>query len=64
MTYAFLEMNLHRISLRVFSFNHRAVHLYEKLGFKHEGTTRQYLFRNGNWHDLLHKGILQSEFLG
>ncbi|GIN86115.1 acetyltransferase [Heyndrickxia sporothermodurans] len=60
--YAFLEMNLHRVSLRVFSFNNRAIKLYEKLGFKHEGTSRQSLFRNGTWHDIIHMGILQNEW--
>ncbi len=34
--YAFLELNLHRVFLRVFSFNGRAIKLYEKLGFQHE----------------------------
>lgn len=60
--YAFLEMNLHRVSLRVFSFNEKAIRLYEKIGFKHEGTSRQCLFRNGRWHDIIHMGILHDEY--
>ncbi|TCS93456.1 GNAT family N-acetyltransferase [Hazenella coriacea] len=61
--YAFLEMNLNRVSLRVFSFNKKAINLYEKLGFKHEGTSRQCLFRRGVWHDIVHMGLLQNEYL-
>ncbi|MGX4667928.1 GNAT family N-acetyltransferase [Cerasibacillus sp. JNUCC 74] len=61
--YAFLEMNLHRVSLRVFSFNERALHLYNKMGFKQEGVSRQALFRNGKWHDIIHMGILEREYL-
>ncbi|MGN7384413.1 MULTISPECIES: GNAT family N-acetyltransferase [unclassified Paenibacillus] len=61
--YAFLEMNLHRVSLRVFSFNDKAVKLYEKLGFQHEGISRQCLFRGGAWHDIVHMGLLQREYL-
>ncbi|MGG1662732.1 GNAT family N-acetyltransferase [Brevibacillus sp. NRS-1366] len=61
--YAFLEMNLHRVSLRVFSFNEKAIKLYEKIGFKHEGISRQLLFREGKWHDLVHMGILQNEYV-
>lgn len=61
--YAFLEMNLHRVSLRVFSFNEKAIKLYEKLGFKQEGISRQFLFREGQWHDLVHMGILQQEYI-
>lgn len=60
--YAFLEMNLHRVSLRVFSFNEKAIGLYEKLGFKHEGVSRQSIFRNGEWHDIFHMGMLYSEY--
>ncbi|MEC5425841.1 GNAT family protein [Virgibacillus sp. C22-A2] len=60
--YAFLEMNLHRVSLRVFSFNERAISLYSRIGFKNEGVSRQSLFRNGSWHDIVHMGILQHEY--
>ncbi|MGE8203868.1 GNAT family N-acetyltransferase [Heyndrickxia sp. NPDC080065] len=62
LNYAFLEMNLHRVSLRVFSFNDKAINLYKRLGFKHEGTSRQSLYRNGAWHDIIHMGILQDEW--
>ncbi|MFC8685206.1 GNAT family N-acetyltransferase [Brevibacillus porteri] len=61
--YAFLEMNLHRVSLRVFSFNEKAIKLYDRLGFKQEGISRQFLFREGKWHDLVHMGILQQEYI-
>lgn len=60
--YSFLEMNLHRISLRVFSFNNKAIKLYEKMGFKCEGRSRESIFREGKWHDIIHMGILQSEY--
>lgn len=60
--YVFLELNLHRVSLRVFSFNHKAIKLYEKIGFVHEGSSRQSLYRNGAWHDIVHMGLLQSEY--
>ncbi|WP_217561853.1 GNAT family N-acetyltransferase [Paenibacillus sp. GbtcB18] len=62
LNYAFLELNLHRVSLRVFAFNDKAVALYEKIGFKREGVSRQAVFREGNWHDILHMGILQEEY--
>lgn len=60
--YAFLELNLHRISLRVFSFNDRAIHLYKKLGFQHEGTCKEAVFRNGKWHDIEMFSLLQSNY--
>lgn len=63
LNYCFYEMNLHRISLKVFSFNDRAIHLYEKLGFNKEGAARESLFRDGKWHDIIHMGLLQNEYV-
>ncbi|ABW18808.1 GNAT family N-acetyltransferase [Alkaliphilus oremlandii] len=60
--FGFLEMNLHRIFLRVFSFNSRAIKLYEKLGFQQEGRSRESFFREGKWHDIIHMSILQKEY--
>ncbi len=51
MRYAFEEMGLNRVELWVFANNLRAIRCYEKVGFKHEGTRRQVLFRNGRWLD-------------
>ncbi|MED1666378.1 GNAT family N-acetyltransferase [Brevibacillus laterosporus] len=61
--YAFLELNLHRVSLRVFSFNKKAIALYERMAFKHEGISREYIFRDGKWSDVFHMGILQREYV-
>ena len=55
-------MNLHRVSLEVFSFNDRAIRLYTKIGFQQEGSGRQSLFKNGEWHDIIHMELLQSEY--
>lgn len=60
--YVFYEMNLHRVSLRVFSFNERAIRLYSKIGFEQEGVSRQSLFRDGEWHDIIYMGLLQKEY--
>jgi len=60
--FAFREMNLHRIHLRVHDYNERAIRCYEKCGFRHEGTLREALFRDGRYHDILLMGILREEF--
>ncbi|WP_257821961.1 GNAT family N-acetyltransferase [Salipaludibacillus agaradhaerens] len=62
LSYAFSELNMHRISLRVFSFNDKAIKLYNKLGFRHEGTSRESLFRQSRWFDIIHMGMLQEEY--
>jgi RimJ/RimL family protein N-acetyltransferase len=62
--FGFEEMNLHRIYLRVFAGNKRGIHLYEKVGFQHEGCWRQGEFRHGHYHDLLWMSILRDEWSG
>ena len=61
--YAFSELNLHRVFLNVFSFNKRAIKLYEKMGFMHEGVLRQAFYRAGDWHDIVIMSILKNEYL-
>jgi len=60
--YGFDELNLHRISLEVYSHNKRAQKAYEKVGFIHEGTLREAYFRNGCYYDDLIMGILDTEW--
>lgn len=62
--FGFEQMNLHRIYLRVFAGNERAVHLYEKVGFQHEGRWRDAAFRHGRYHDLLWMSVLREEWDG
>jgi len=60
--FAFMELNLHRVSLDVFEYNPRAIRSYEKAGFKHEGRVRQALHRDGRRWDVLFMGILREEW--
>lgn len=45
--YAFGVAGVHRVGLEVFDFNPRARHVYEKIGFVHEGTMREALLWDG-----------------
>jgi RimJ/RimL family protein N-acetyltransferase len=60
--FGFNQLNLHRVYLRVFAKNQRAIHLYEKAGFRHEGCWRESEFRHGGYHDTLWMSILRSEW--
>lgn len=60
--YAFSELNLHRVSLGVFSYNVRAMRAYEKCGFRNEGIIRQAFVREGQRWDLVNMGILRREW--
>lgn len=58
----FDELNLNRLSLHVYAFNIRAIAAYEKVGFRHEGTYRESIFRHGRYHDELVMAILAREY--
>ena len=60
--YAFMELNLHRVTLDVFEYNPRAIRAYEKAGFVIEGRSRQYLLREGKRWDMIFMGILREEW--
>lgn len=60
--FAFDELNLHRIQLTVFSYNERAIALYEKLGFQREGVHREHLQHDGKRYDMYLYGLLRSEW--
>lgn len=59
--YAFTDLNLHRVSLRVLAINGRAIRSYQKCGFQVEGRERQTAFLDGQWHDDLIMGLLEHE---
>jgi RimJ/RimL family protein N-acetyltransferase len=42
-----------RVQLEVFTNNERAIHLYEKLGFEHEGIRRKAYKKEGQWMDAM-----------
>lgn len=60
--YAFWQLNLHRVFLRVHADNPRAVRCYEKVGFVHEGRMRQACYNKGEYVDVLVMGVLRSEW--
>jgi diamine N-acetyltransferase len=60
--HGFSTLNLHRIYLRVYEDNPRAVRSYEKAGFVHEGRMRQAEFHDGRYHDVLFMSVLRPEW--
>jgi RimJ/RimL family protein N-acetyltransferase len=61
--YAFLELNLRRVTLNVFEYNERAIRSYEKAGFRLEGSQRQAIQREGRRWDMVYMGILREEWM-
>ena len=60
--HGFTTLNLHRIYLRVFENNFRAIRTYEKAGFTHEGRMRQAEFRDDKYLDVLIMSVLRPEW--
>jgi len=60
--HAFETINLHRVYLRVFETNPRAVRSYEKTGFQHEGRMRSAHYQNGRYIDVLLMSVLRPEW--
>ncbi len=60
--YLFTHSNIHRIGLDTWSFNLRMIRVAQKLGFAYEGAQREMQFWENQWLDLLHFGMLRSEW--
>ena len=60
--FAFEQLKLHRLSVRVLAYNARAIRAYEKCGFIVEGRERETAFVDGTWHDDVMMGVLNREF--
>ena len=59
--YGFEQLGLHRISLEVYSFNPRARHVYDKVGFVAEGVLRDALRWEDRWIDAIVMSMLAPE---
>jgi len=60
--YGFGMLNLHRIELDVYTINERAIHVYEKVGFKREGLKRQSWYYDHQFYDTVMMSILEDEY--
>ena len=60
--YGFGTLNLHRIWLTVYEDNAAGRRIYERLGFRLEGTLRHHGFREGRWWDVHVMGLLADEW--
>lgn len=60
--HSFETLNLHRIWLRVYATNLRAIRSYEKAGFTLEGRKREADYQDGRYIDVLLMSILRHEW--
>jgi diamine N-acetyltransferase len=60
--YAFGYLGFHRVAVGVVEFNTRALHFYQKVGFKKEGIQRDGCYYNHQFYDFVMMSILEDEF--
>lgn len=60
--YGFNNLNLNNIMLNVYSFNKRAIKVYESLGFKKFGTRHKSHYFKGKFYDEIQMEILKEEY--
>ena len=62
LNYAFLELGLKRIFLKVLAANTNAVKLYDSIGFIKEGLLRKDILKNDTFMDVIIMSILEEEW--
>lgn len=61
--YAFMKIDIYRVTLKVYEYNERAVRCYLKCGFQNEGRTRQSANIDGKYYDEIIMGALKSDYV-
>ncbi len=62
--YAFMVLNLNKVTAGASVDNVASIKLHEKVGLRIEGTLREQIFHNGAYKDVVRMGITRSEYLG
>ncbi|KAF7546106.1 hypothetical protein G7Z17_g8657 [Cylindrodendrum hubeiense] len=60
--WGFRHAGLHSIGISAASYNPKAVHLYEDIGFTLEGRRRQTIWQNRKWYDSVEFGMTEEEW--
>lgn len=60
--YAFRTLNLNKLYLIADSINEKAIHIYEKTGFKQEAVLKDEYFVNGEYHSVVYMSIFQNDY--
>lgn len=61
--HAFSELNLHRLEANIQPGNKPSISLVKRVGFKHEGFSKRYLFINDDWRDHERFALTKENFL-
>lgn len=58
---AFDVATLHTLKLEVIVSNEIAINFYKKSGFNEEGRLKEFVFKDGKWHDVIVMGVLNRD---
>ena len=58
--HAFSDLNLHKVYLTVLETNKAAIGLYNKVGFKREGTLEDAVYKNGKYTNMISMAIIKK----
>ncbi len=61
--YGFSVLNLYKLYLLVDKENHKAIHIYSKLGFNIEGELKHEFFVQGQYRDAVRMCLFQQDYL-
>jgi RimJ/RimL family protein N-acetyltransferase len=61
--YVFQECGFHKVAAYIHETNDASAAVLESLGFQREGTLRQEVFTDGEWHDEYRYAVLADEWL-
>ena len=59
--YLLIDLGFHRIQLKCYGFNERAIRHSERAGFIREGVERKAYLRHGEWQDAVLFGLLRED---
>jgi UDP-4-amino-4,6-dideoxy-N-acetyl-beta-L-altrosamine N-acetyltransferase len=57
---AFEIAGIHTLKLEVIDYNQRAIKFYNESGFSEEGRLKEFIFKDGKWHDVIVMGIINE----
>jgi putative acetyltransferase len=60
--YLLIELGFHRLQLKCYGFNERAIRHSERVGFVREGVERKAYLRHGEWQDAVLFAMLREDF--
>jgi [ribosomal protein S5]-alanine N-acetyltransferase len=61
--FCFHDLGMNRIGAEIYEFNTPSIRLFERNGFQHEGTRRQYISKNKEFKDEYLYSLLRDEWI-